>query len=198
MAKRPFQVVINGSLAGQYVANVLCFNVDPGDGEPGILTKQLLSAVEDTIFPTFLDCLPVSYHVTSIKGKRVSAEGGPTAAIVYQASDYPGTRTGEVSTTAEGPVILSQAFRTPRWVTAKIFMAGVSETDITANVFGTTLLSKMDLFQIRLADDFVIGDETATAKYAIFRKSDKTAVEPTNFKTSLKPGTQRRRLVPIV
>lgn len=198
MASKPYQVVINGSLAGQYVANVLCFNVDPGDTDPSAVTRALCAAIEDNIFPSFLDCLPVSYHITSIKAKRVSAEGGPTAAIVYQASDYPGTRTGEVSTTAEGPVLLSQAFRTPRWVTAKIFLPGVSETDITANVFGTTLLAKLDAFATVLQDDFVIGDAIATGKYAIYRKSDKSAVVPTNFKTSMKPGTQRRRLVPIV
>lgn len=198
MASRPYQVVINGSLAGQYVANVLNFALEPGDGDPGVVTKELLVAVENSIFPAFLDCLPVSYHITSTKAKRVSAEGGPTAALVYTSTDYPGTRTGEVSTTAEGPVVLAQGFKSPRWVSAKIFLAGVSETDITANVFGTTLLGKLATLQTVLASDFVVGDDTATGKYTIFRRSDKSTTQPTNFKTSSKPGTQRRRLVPIV
>jgi len=192
-----YQVVIAGTLAKQSVANVLNFDLSAGDGDPVAQAQALIAALGGDFMSAYVDCLPVSYVATSMKCKRVSLPGGPTTVEIYGSTDWVGTRTGEVSTTSAGPVVLSQGQRGSRYVTAKIFMPGVSETDIGANVFTGALLAKLDIFINVIKNDVILDGDLGIANYIIYHRATRSPAEASNWKVSLKPGTQRRRLVPI-
>jgi len=197
MADRNFSVVIAGVLGNQSVANVLNFNLVEGDGDPVALAQALCDKLDGDFMDKYCDCLPVAYHATSFKAKRTSIPGGPTVVKIFAPTDHVGTRTGEVSTTAAGPLILSQGTDTIKYRTAKIFMPGVSETDIAVNAFTAGLLTALNAFIAVLETAFSLGGALGDANYWIYDRRLKTGIAATNYKVSLKPGIQRRRMVPI-
>lgn len=194
---RNYSVVLAGVLGNQSVANVVNFTMSEGDGNPVDQANALLTALDGDYLEAYAACLPVAYHLTSAKCKRTSLPGGPTVVKIFAPTDYPGSRTGEVSTTATGPVILMQGVKGLRYVTGKMFMPGVSETDIAVNVFTSGLIGVLNTF-ISVAEEVIsLSGGAGNATQTIYDRVLKTSTDPENWKISLKPGTQRRRLVPI-
>jgi len=197
MADRNYSVVIAGVLGNQSVANVLNFNIPEGDLDPVESAQALIDALDGDFMDKYCDCLPVAYHATSMKCKRTSVPGGPVVVKIYGSTDHEGTRTGEVSTTACGPVILSQGPTAFKFLTAKIFLPGVSETDIAVNTFTAPLLAVLATFISVINTAIPMAAPYSDANYQIYNRATKTAISATNWKVSLKPGVQRRRMVPI-
>jgi len=197
MADKVYSAVIAGVLGNQSVANVLNYVLTEGDGDPVALAEALIDALEAGLFDSYCDCLPVAYKMTSVKCKRVSIPGGPTVVRIMGPTDHVGTRTGEVSTTAAGPVILSQGTNGVKYLSAKIFLPGVSETDIAVNTFTAGLLTALTGFKDTLEGELPLAGSLGAANYIIYNRTLKTWIDVSNTKISLKPGIQRRRMVPI-
>lgn len=197
MAAKTYQVVIAGTLAKQSVANVLNFELEQGDNDPVQMATALGTALQVAFLDAYVACLPVSYVMTSLKLKRVSLPGGPTVVVIFGPTDFNGQRTGKVSTTSAGPVILAQGVRTTKFLTGKIFLPGVSETDIDENVFTGALLTVLNAFIDVLKVPITLAGGLGEAEYTLYDRKLKVNYAATNYKVSLKPGTQRRRLVPI-
>lgn len=198
MAIEVYSIVVAGRLGVQPVANVSYYRGETDNAlNPVEAATALITAWIETFHDLYLDCLPTAYGMTSIKCKRVTTPGGPVVAKVMNPGEDVGTRTGDVSTTAEGPVLLMQGNNTARYVSGKWFLPGVSETDVTLNTFSPTLVTAVEAFGTALLAEFPVGDLSDFA-YCIFKRVVKTQIVPTLRKISLKPGTQRRRLVPII
>lgn len=200
MAAESYELVISGTLAGQFVQTVQHVNVNNvGAENPYVKALELLNTLNTTVsyFTQWCDVLPTSYTITSVRCRRILSAGGPTAILLGSSlGDSTGDRTGNISATQLNPVIV--------WITdprapkpGKTFLPGISETDIDAMVYTSGWITAVNTWIDTVTTDFVLDDSSDPASFSIYRRALAAADSIEHGRISPVVGTQRRRLHPV-
>lgn len=198
MAIEVYEVVISGTLAGQFVQNVIHVATDDGNyGNPfegAIEVANGLNAVSGFVYE-WCNALPVQYSITSLRVRRVLPTGGPTYIVLANSLlEKDGQRSGNISSAQVNPVLV--------WITTprpnrpgRTFLPGVSETDIDAMTYTSGLIGAFNALIGVMTSSITVG--TGTGDFVIYRRNLNTADDITYGRISPLVGTQRRRLKPV-
>lgn len=200
MAAETYELVISGTLAGQFVQTIFHVTTDDGMASgPFLIAKAILAAVgdDDGLIEAWCDCLPVSYSVTSARCRRILPTGGPTDILLSDLMTVAtGQRSGNISSAQVNPVVI--------WITTprpnkpgRTFLPGVSETDIDAMVYASGLINAIGDLISFVTTGFTAGSSPTQVDFVIFRRSIPNADDITAGRLSPVVGTQRRRLHPV-
>ena len=206
MATETYEVIWNGTLAGQFVQTVQ--HVQAEIATPVNPFASALLIAQDInnngIQAAFIACLPVDYLCTSLRVRKVSGTGGPTAILVQSdLAAFTGLRSGSISSAQVNPLMIWIATTTPE-KTGRLFFPGISEDDIDDMVIVAPLIAIFQLFSVAWIAGGTLGGPD-TYKGAIFCRARPLEVPPVAASTDLifagqiSPliGTQRRRLHPV-
>jgi hypothetical protein len=198
MAEEAYECVFSGLLAGQFVQNVLHAKVDIATPVNPFASALLLAQdiSNNGLSEKYLDALPSDYTATSLRVRKISGTGGPTAIVL--ATTWPGAvgiRAGEISSAQVNPLITWIPTEAPD-KPGRTYMPGVSEDDIDQMALSGTLVGALQIF----ADAWVAGGTLGgvdTWVGAIWRRV--TSNIDAIFAGQVSPliGTQRRRLHPV-
>lgn len=198
MAIEVYEVVVSGTLAGQFVQNVIHVATDDGNyGNPFEGAMEVADGLNEVsgFMQMWCFALPEQYSATSMRVRRVLPEGGPTYIRLANAlSDKDGQRTGNISSAQVNPVLV--------WITTprpnrpgRTFLPGVSETDIDAMTYTSGLIGAFNALIGVMTSSITVG--TGTGDFVIYRRNLNTADDITYGRISPLVGTQRRRLKPV-
>lgn len=198
MAIEVYEVVVSGTLAGQFVQNVIHVATDDGNyGNPFEGAMEVADGLNEVsgFMQMWCFALPEQYSATSMRVRRVLPEGGPTYIRLANAlSDKDGQRTGNISSAQVNPVLV--------WITTprpnrpgRTFLPGVSETDIDAMTYTPGLIGAFNALIGVMTSSITVG--TGTGDFVIYRRNLNTADDITYGRISPLVGTQRRRLKPV-
>ena len=198
MAVETYESVITGYLANEFVQTVLHFTGPNTVGQPAYFrAKDLNDALVDALGPvmTFLDCLPEDYKASSIRSRRVSAGGGPTAVRLASTWDNStGSRTGHISSSQANPLVIWIPTVTPNKV-GKTFLPGVSEDDIDEMQLSSVLITAIESFIAAMTTPQALSADSMQG--SILRKTTHVGDIIDAGRISPLIGTQRRRLHPV-
>lgn len=203
MANAAYEIVWTGVLAGQFVQTVQHVVGDEVTSpNPFERAKAIINVINfDPVNDAFLAMIPAPYTLTSVRCRRVYPTTGPTAIVlgpVY--TNQTGQRTGEISSAQANPVIL--------WITdtnpanlGKLYIPGVSETDISNMALVAGLVADIDSFvSVWIAGITVSGVNYFGAKAVRQTVSPYAVINAERIEygqVSPLIGTQRRRLRPV-
>lgn len=198
MAIEVYEVVVSGTLAGQFVQNVIHVATDDGNyGNPFEGAMEVADGLNEVsgFMQMWCFALPEQYSATSMRVRRVLPDGGPTYIRLANAlSDKDGQRSGNISSAQVNPVLV--------WITTprpnrpgRTFLPGVSETDIDAMTYTSGLIGAFNALIGVMTSSITVG--TGTGDFVIYRRNLNTADDITYGRISPLVGTQRRRLKPV-
>jgi hypothetical protein len=200
MAREVYECVFTGNIAGQFVQTVQHLAVD--DPTPGTSTFDTALQISQEldlqgVIEAMMNCLPSSYNLTSLRTRRVSAGGGPTA--IRLAGDFTapvvGQRDPEISSLQANPLTIWIPETDPA-KTGRLFWPGVAEDDIADMVIVGALVTLYETFNDAWIDGVNLSG-IGTFKGCVFRRETKTGDMIINQYISPLIGTQRRRLRPV-
>lgn len=200
MAVETYECILSGKCAGQFVQNILHCNVNNvGSISPFRVADDLLQTWNDSggMIEQWCNCLPTDYTLTSVRSRRVLAQGGPTQIMLQgQLSEDTGQRSGKVSVASNSPLII--------WIpitnsakTGRTFLPGVSESDIEEMVLSASILTNIDTFATLWRDGGTTLAEELTWQGSILRRAINTGHDIGQYRISPIIGNQRRRQRPI-
>jgi hypothetical protein len=206
MAVETYEVIWNGTLAGQFVQTVqhvqatIAVPVNPFAS--ALLIAQDLEA--NGINDLWLGMLPDDYKVTSLRVRKVSGAGGPTAILTQaQLGTFQGTRSGPISSAQANPLIVWIPTTSPD-KTGRVFLPGVGEPDIDQMILIGALITEMQAFIAGWIAGGTLGG-VDSYRGVVYRRARPLEVPPVVASTDVifagqvSPliGTQRRRLHPV-
>lgn len=200
MSLETYELVVSGTLAGQFVQTIWHVNVNnTGSTHPYTMAEDILATLDATVsfFDKWCDLLPTSYLITSARCRRILSGGGPTAILLGSAlSDSSGNRTGNISSAQVNPVLV--------WITdprpdrtGRTFVPGISETDIDAMVYTSPWIAVAQLFITALTGGFTTDTSGDSANFGVYRRILNVSDSIDFGRISPVVGTQRRRLHPV-
>jgi len=205
MANSTHEVVISGTLHGQFVQTVQ--HVRATIATPTNPFSESLLIAQDiaggSIMSEFMNCLPEDYVGTSLRVKQVLPAGGPTAIIL--ASEWgqnSGQRTGEISSAQVNPLMIWIPTTEPA-KTGRLFFPGVSEADIDGMVLDGTLIAAYNLFATEWIAGGTLGGVDSYHGAVLRKSAPPPPIVPVSDDLiafgQISPliGTQRRRLRPV-
>lgn len=205
MAEETYEVVITGHLAGQFVQTVQ--HVQATIATPVNPFASALLIAQDITFGPVIDSwcsmLPIDWVGSSVRVRKVDGAGGPTAIVLVSNWSSPGgARPGSISSAQVNPLIIWIGTDTPD-KTGRLFIPGVSETDIDDMVLTGGLLTAIQAFVTAWIAGGTLGgvDSYVGAIYRRARTGPPPVAASTDviFAGQVSPliGTQRRRLRPV-
>lgn len=206
MASDVHQIIIVGSVAGEFVENILHFqgSVD-GSATPAADSLSLITQFRAMVEPSWLPVVPDDYVVAGYKAKRVNNTGGPT--VVAPVAGVNGEVGAIAIASGVGPCLIGNYYASgaikPRWKVSRIFIPGVAVGLMSENVF--TAPYPVNLAALAAALGAAIGG-AQNWRYGVFHKATVAPAPvtaenfyiPVNIQLSGKPGTQRRRYSPTL
>jgi hypothetical protein len=198
MPHEAYECTLSGILTGQFVQTVFAVDYNNTATQPPFFAAKdigdQLSAAGEFI-ELFVNCLPSSYRVTSLRVRRVGPTGGPTAiALAGGMAETTGQRGPNISAAQVNPlIILIPTVASNK--TGRIFMPGVDEDDIDDMVLVAGLVTAYQaLITYMVAGTTIAGGAIA---FGVLRRATKV-VDPLDA-GYISPliGTQRRRLKPV-
>jgi len=207
MATEIYQWTLSGTLAGQFVQTVQHVKAQiAAPVNPFLTGLAIAQTMVDAggLVEKLMDCLPADYTATSLRVKQVLPTGGPEAIILANDFTSPivGQRTGEISSAQVNPLIIWIPTTTPS-KTGRIFLPGVSESDIDEMALVTALIEACNVFAAAYVAGWGIGITADTFFGCVLRRSPTVPHTPLSGDTILAGqvspliGTQRRRLHPV-
>lgn len=203
MTIRAYEVVWSGTLAGQFVQTVQHIQANEvADSGAYITALNIISPTNfDPLNDAFMNVLPEGYLLTSVRCRRVFPAGGPTAVVLANLYNLnQGQRAGAISAAQVNPVILWIA-GTLESRLGKVFVPGISESDIDNMAIVAGLLTDYQVFIDAWIAGFMISADTYTGSIATRQTVSPyavIAVRPILYgQVSPLIGTQRRRLRPV-
>jgi len=198
MAIEPYEVIISGHLAGQFVQNVLHWNVnDSGSGNVYQRTQDFANdlLVSGNFMDFWMAALPASYEASSLRCRRVGASGGPT--YFAPAGLFPsitGARSPDISSAQVSPLLIWVPSSNPS-KTGRTFMPGIAEDDLDLMQYGPSVITAL----LAVGTNFISTQTTGTISYAggVYRRATGLVDILTGCYLSPLIGTQRRRLHPV-
>ena len=198
MAVETYEAVITGYLANEFVQTVLHFTGNNTVGQPAYFrAKDICDAfvVDDGLLKKYVSCLPSDYKGSSLRVRRVSAGGGPTAvALASTWEDQNGNREGIISSAQANPLIIWIPTVTPNKV-GKTFLPGVSEDDIDEMMLTDDLITAINYFITAMTTDIALSADTIQG--SILRRATHVGDIIDAGRISPLIGTQRKRLHPV-
>lgn len=191
------EVTITGSLAGQFVQNVLHAQWEPeGEPDPFFNAVAVGNAVVANWITTYLASLPESYNGSSVRARQLAPVAGPSYTKTDGIGGDPGSREGDISVYVAGPLLnFPVTMGTPR--VGKIFLPGVSEEDISEGIIASPLHTALNTFLSALVTPVeVAGDYPGTMTFCIAKSDHSDWKIPVAGYVSATIGTQRRRAKP--
>lgn len=197
MAEHVYSLIISYNTAGQFAQNVLHWKFEDGGFTTTKAAAEALQAAFDAARRTTLRaCLPTDVSLVSYRGSRVDGGGGFEAFSPITGS-VAGTRAGTQSASALNPVIVT-APATNIPARGKIFLPGVSETDIADGKFTEAFKGAMLTNLSTLLDPVTLsGGGNPSAIYGWIRGPGVTFIPGVTTWLSMNLGTQRRRMRPV-
>lgn len=198
MAQNVYSIAITGTSAGQFVQNVLHYQFDDvGYTTSQVAAAQLITKWHNTNGATWRAMLPTDYLLKTYHAVKVTGGGG-FSAFMANPGAQAGTRPGVQSASALNPVIIATPLVLTR-ARGKIFLPGISETDIDDGVFTAAYTTAITAGLTTLLDDLVLaGGGAPTAVYGWLNANSGNFVIADNVFLSQNLGTQRRRMKPAV
>lgn len=192
-----YQFTVTSVCAGQFFQNVMHYKLsESGASNPAAWAAALITAWETSVRAKWLDCQTSTAEMRSLKAKRVTGGGGPTAITLYGAAVHNGTRGTTCSTTAEAAIMEFPVNLNGKNVTGKIFLAGIDDADILNNTFDAPFLTPFNALKTQILTALTLAGGLGTATFTIFNKATQTDTIPTFGAIGLTVGTQKRRLHP--
>lgn len=192
------QITWTGSLNGQFFQNVMHGQYEPtGTPDPFIAAVAIGVFAAADWLPLYLDCIPGSVEMSSIRVKMLSPTPGATYTQLDGVAGAVGTRADEFSVDTVGPLLNFPTTLTKQ-VIGKIFMPGVAEDDIAYGVVDSTLRSALYIFANAIISPGTISGSAApgTITYCVAKSDHSEWAVPAGAYLSSTIGTQRRRSKP--
>jgi len=200
MAAETYELLISGTLAGQFVQSVFHINVNNvGDEHPYEEAGDILNTLSATtnFFNVWTGVLPTIYTITSARCKKILATGGPTNILLgVELSDSVGQRSGHISSAQLNPVLV--------WITdprpdkpGRTFLPGISETDIDEMVYTGPWIAAAGNLISNITQPFTLDGSSDPANFSVYRRALNAADSIDFGRISPVIGTQRRRLHPV-
>lgn len=180
----------------QPAMNVLHFisTVDSST-DPDQDSAELVDAFIATIQPALLACLPENVQLIGYKARRINNTGGPTYSAPIAGGT--GTRPGLFSAGAIGPCINWGYFTGIRWRTGRTFLPGVSDDDLTNNLFATSLyVATTSFIQLMLTSPIFVTSHAGNWSFGIYAPAAGIFTTAETGGVSGKPGIQNGRMKP--
>lgn len=198
MAVEVYEWILSGAIAGEFVQTVQHVQIDSSPGNTPYQTAKAIAeamVATDGLIETYLQCVPEGYQASSIRVRRVSTGGGPTAVIL--AADFnlsQGARVGAISSLQANPLIIWVPVAGTN-ITGRLFIQGVSEEDIDNMMLTGDLINNIQSFM----DLYVSSNTSADGSFqgCIFNRTTHTGTLILAGRISPLIGTQRKRLHPV-
>lgn len=195
-----YELVISGTLAGQFVQNVLHVNVDNSSSvNPYVIAEDVLDTLNNThlFFDAWCAALPGDYKVTSARCRRVLATGGPTAIFLGAVlSESTGQRAGSIQSAQVNPVLVLLTTLRPNRP-GRVFLPGLSETDCDDMTYTAGVIATFTALIAKFVTGFTLDSNSFAASFGIKRRTGGFSDDISNGRISPLIGTQRRRLHPV-
>lgn len=200
MPNETYEAVLTGNLSGQYVQTITHWNVDnAGSADPYTMAKDIADGLSGA--SGWIDLLmavtPTGYTASSVRVRRVSTGGGPTAIVLGAAFvDSQGDRTGAIQSFQANPCVIWITTPRPAKV-GKIYIPGLSETDADAGAYASGFVTAVNSFITASIAVFNTPDSGDPYQLAIFRRTLGLADDVTAGRLSPKIAIQKRRALPV-
>jgi len=191
------EITFTGALNGQFVQNILHGQWEPeGNPDPFWNAFAVTAGVLLEWQPDYLECLPESYEMSSIRVRQIEPVSGPSITQTSGVGGETGSRAAEISVYVSGPLInFPVTMGTPR--VGKIFMPGVAEDDVAYGVLDAGLITVLQAFAAVLLTPLdLTGDYPGTLTYCVAKSDHSDWKIPVGSYVSATIGTQRRRAKP--
>lgn len=199
MPTETYEVTLTGNLAGNFVQNILHIGVN-NVGAIGAYLEAL--DIADTLnqagglVELWCTALPTDYTLKSMKVRRVLATGGPTAIILQAALAYDtGLRSGTIGVSSNSPLLLLLTTLRPNRL-GRIYMPGVAEADIAANVLAAGLITDLDALGAYWQSGGLLAGSGDSWDGQVLRRELGVADAISDTRVSQTIGQQRRRQKP--
>jgi|SRR3990172_7723265 len=200
MAIEVYEAVLTGNLSGQYCQTVTHWQVNnAGDLHSYDMALDLAESISGASgwADLLMAVTPAGYTATSIRVRRVSAGGGPTAIVLGPSfTDAVGDRTGSIQTFSANPVIVWIPQTNPGKV-GKLFICGLSETDADAGAYTAGFITATDAFIAGTLVPFTTLGSGDTYEMVIWRRATSSTSDIIAGRLSPKVGLQKRRSLPV-
>lgn len=200
MAIETFRTCITLDMQGQAASMVHHFQItDPTESNDFILARQLNLALIGTGVPT--DPLPrlrqlfsEDCFISSISSARIWPTYGNASDFVFQTDDFPGNQTSPWHTGQVAATVIWISSDRPN-VTGRTFIPGIAEETLVGGRFTAPYKVNVQNY----ADAFLIGQSTASGIFemCIWDRAAHLGYRIDDSYLSIKPGTMRRREVPL-
>lgn len=198
MADQVYECILTGYLAGEFVQTIQHVQIDP---TPGITAYTVAKEIAiDLVSPgqpldAMIACLPTDYVCSSLRVRRTAPTGGPTAVVL--AADFnfdTGQRSGSISSAQANPLVIWIPTDLPA-KTGRVFLPGVSETDISEMKLTSGLTAAITTFIAA----WIAGATITAGQYlgCVYRRSLNEGDIIADGRISPLIGTQRKRLHPV-
>lgn len=202
MALEVYSLTVSGNLLGQFVQNVMHISIENGAARSAFAeADDIARTLVDTnnFWTVWLSCLPSSYRALSLRCRRVNPVHAATVILLAPTgSPGLGARSGEISSQSNAPIAdLFNATDARR--IGKIFMCGISETDIAGGVYTSSFITAFQTNYVNFFNQTFVGDLSSDDfNFCIFNnlKTPKSIVI-SDVRLSPLLGTMRRRLRPV-
>ena len=197
MADNVYQLVLSGVVQNQFFSNIFHYRFDDSGYDTTERAANALcvkwNASQLGLFKTMC-----SAHVTftSLRARRVTSGQGFESFLPI-AGGTVGTRAGNITAAAVGPVLIGfPALPTGR-SRARCFIAGISINDVIDGVLDPTAKASLDGVLATVFDPIVLaGGGAPTATFVIKKSTAAASIPVTEWRTSDRIGTIRRRQTP--
>lgn len=192
MANDVHQLVVHGYCAAQYFEMVPHFqsNVDTAPNPVAASTALINGFVAD-VEADLLACLAADTEILGYKCKRVNNGGSPE--VMTPRTGAAGTVAGTSASSALSLCVILGYPHGGAWHAGKIFLPGIPEGKLAGNVIDSSLVTLVDNFIASLTSftdsGYSFTNGIWSRKYSLFNL-------PIYRNLSIKPGIQRRRLLP--
>jgi len=200
MATKAVRTNISGFLRGQFVQNVLHWLViESGTVDDFTTATNVNAAIVAEMASYYLACLPEDYVGSSLRSQVITTVThpghGPVSVAQVGFNGEVGERTGTLAVTSIGPIIIApfEVSGNPR--SGKIYLPGVTETDVNNNRLTDELLDAIGALEDLLVALIAMAGSD-TMKYQVYSPSEVEVYTPLGMYVSTQVGSIRNRQRP--
>jgi len=172
---------------------------DPSVANEFAVASSIIAALDDGGPPTswinrLVLLLAEDAYISSIHCRRITPGGGNSSNVFFQETDYPGGQSGLSSAMqVAGCIIWNSTDAADK--TGRNFIPAVSTEIIENGRFDAAYQTKIDDFIAKVVTGLAVS--AGTFLWCIWNATDEVGYQITGGYLSPKPGTQRRREVPL-
>lgn len=192
MAIETYSLRIGGLLFGSWVENVLHFRGDDGGTDtPRVMAKALTAHFNTTLLSKWLLCLPPQYGLQWIEAQKIMDGGGVSWWKEYPEGTENGAASGDVEGLGTSPIIKLFCAMGVN-VQGRIFMPGVSNTNLVNNVYSGTYVTNTT----SLANALILPTTSRNWQLAVYSPKNAASYNVIAATLSGIIGNQGRRRFP--